>query len=188
VPRSSVAMAGSLSQVAFHHDEIGASRTMVAVCSVIAVLVLLPAHALQAHDFVLPYVRASKAIGRAPTDVVIIDKSKLLFAEDLVRNDPLLRNRPKVLDLSNLSDANIERLCTHYGIAMFEYGQAIALGIIPNNHATASGDEAARAIACRTVATQLCYATRRWSGTVMSLISRPVLPRRNPLVLITPLQ
>jgi hypothetical protein len=124
------------------HDEIGASRTMLAVCSAIAVLVLLPAHAMQAYDFVLPYVRASNAIGQAPTDVVIVDKSKLLFAEDLVRNDPFLRNRPKVLDLSNLSDANIERLCTHYGIAIFEYGQAIGLGIAPNDHATTSDDEA----------------------------------------------
>jgi hypothetical protein len=123
-------------------DEVGASRTMLALCSAIAVVVLLPAHILQARSLVLPYIRASHAIEQAATDLVIVDPSRLLFAEDLVRNDPFLRNRPKVLDLSKLSDTDIDRLCTQYSVATFDYGQAIALGITPNDHATQFGDDA----------------------------------------------
>jgi hypothetical protein len=122
-------------------DQIGASRTMLAVCTAFAWFVLLPVHAKQAHDFARPYVRASKAIEQASTDVVIIDKSRLLFAEDLVRNDPFLRNRPKVLDLTYLTDADIERLCTHYSISLFDHGQALALGIAHNDQATEFRDD-----------------------------------------------
>jgi hypothetical protein len=74
----------------------------------------------------------------------------LLLAADLVRNHPFPRNRPKVLDLSSLNDANIARLCARCQIVLFDYGQASVLGIAPNNYATASDDKA-RAIVCRTV-------------------------------------
>jgi len=147
-------------------DEIGASRAMLAICSAVALLVLLPARIMQAHDFVWPYFKASNAIERAPADVVIVDKSRLLFAEDLVRNDPFLRNRPKVLDLTNLSNANIEHLCMHYSVAIFDYGQATALGITPNDHATAADDEARaglRAVLLR----RACAVQSVINGTVM---------------------
>ena len=123
-------------------EEAGATSTAFVICSAIAWFVLLPVHAMQAHDFVTPYARAMKAIKNAPTDVVIVDESGLLFAEDLVRNDPFLRNRPKVLALSNLTKAEIEHLCTHYSVATFDYTQALAFGIMPNNQATKFGDPA----------------------------------------------
>jgi hypothetical protein len=62
-----------------------------------------------------PWTQHQQIAQMTPTDVVIVDKSRLLFAEDLVRNVPFLRNRPKVFDLSNLNDANIARICAHYG-------------------------------------------------------------------------
>jgi len=122
-------------------DETRRSQTIMVICSAIAVLILLPVHAMQAHDFASPYVRASKAISQAPTDVVIVDKSRLLFAEDLVRNDPFLRNRPKVLDLTNLTEANIRDLCAHHRVAIFDREQGLAFGIVPNDDATAYDDD-----------------------------------------------
>jgi hypothetical protein len=95
---------------------------------------------MQAHDLVSPYVRASEAIAQAPTDVVVVDSSGSLFAEDLIRNDPFLRNRPKVLDLTKLSDADIDRLCTHYSVAIFDQSQAAAFGIMSNKDSSLAGD------------------------------------------------
>ncbi|MGP0061732.1 MAG: hypothetical protein ACLPID_20890 [Beijerinckiaceae bacterium] len=122
-------------------DQIGVSWTLLAVCSAVAWLILLPVHAKQAHDFAMPYARASKAIGQVSTDVVLIDKSRLLFVEDLVRNDPFLRNRPKVLDLTYLTETDITYLCSRYSISLFDYGQALALGIAHNDQATEFRDE-----------------------------------------------
>ncbi len=121
--------------------EVAACWTMFAICGAIAGFVLLPAHAKQAHDFVAPYVRASNLIQQAETDVVIVDKSRLLFAEDLVRNDPFLRNRPKVLDLTNLTEPGIADLCAHHSISLFGYDQALALGILPSDQATMIDDD-----------------------------------------------
>lgn len=116
--------------------QIGACRTKFAVCTGVALLVLLPAHAKQAHDFTMPYVKAWNAIEHAPTDIVIVDKSRLLFVEDLVRNDPFLRNRPKVLDISFLTEADLAQICAHYSVSLFDYDQAVALGITPYARAT----------------------------------------------------
>ncbi len=121
--------------------EMGASRTMLAVCSAFAVFMLLPAHMKQAHDYVAPYVRAMNLIQQAPTDIVVVDKSRLFFAEDLVRNDPFLRNRPKVIELTGLTEPSIDYLCAHYSVARFGYDQATALGIASNAQLTIVDDD-----------------------------------------------
>ncbi len=122
-------------------DEMATSWTTLVIGSAIAWLILLPAHAKQAHDFAMPYIRASGAIEHASTDLVIVDKSGLRFAEDLVRNDPFLRNRPKVLDLTFLDEAKLADLCARYSISMFGRPQALAFGIPLNDDATKFGDE-----------------------------------------------
>lgn len=122
-------------------DEISRGRIIVAICSAVALFVLLPVHAIQAYYFVSPYFRASEAIERTPTDVVVIDTSRLMYAEDLVRNDPFLRNHPKVLDLLNLSEEDIEHLCSSYTAATFDYRQAVDLGIMSNDQVTAAADQ-----------------------------------------------
>ena len=122
-------------------DEMATSWTTLVIGSAIAWLILLPAHAKQAHDFAMPYIRATDAIEHASTDLVIVDKSGLRFAEDLVRNDPFLRNRPKVLDLTLLDEANLADLCVRYSISMFGRRQALAFGIPPNDLQTKFDDD-----------------------------------------------
>jgi hypothetical protein len=122
-------------------NEMAAAWTTLTIGSAVAWLVLLPAHAKQAHEFAMPYVRAADAIGHAATDLVVIDKSGLLFAEDLVRNDPFLRNRPKVLDLTFLDEAKLADLCARYSISMFGRPQGLAFGIAPNDEQTKFDDD-----------------------------------------------
>ena len=122
-------------------DEMAASWTMLAICSAVAWLIFLPAHAKHAHDFAMPYIRAADAIEHASTDLVIVDKSRLLFAEDLIRNDPFLRNRPKVFDLTSLDEEDVASLCTRYSISLFDRSQALAFGIFPNDQLTKFDDE-----------------------------------------------
>jgi hypothetical protein len=122
-------------------NEMATSWMMLTIGSAVAWLVLLPAHAKQAHDFAMPYIRATDAIEHASTDLVIVDKSGLHFAEDLVRNDPFLRNRPKVLDLTLLDEANLADLCARYGISMFGRRQGLAFGISPNDDQTKFDDD-----------------------------------------------
>jgi hypothetical protein len=114
-------------------EERAASRTFLVISSLVASLVLFPMHATAAHDFVLPYRRAVQAIRQSPADVVVVDSAGTFAGQDLVRNDPFLRNRPKVLALDKMTAANIADLCAHDRIAFFDAGQARALGIMLND-------------------------------------------------------
>jgi hypothetical protein len=60
-------------------------------------VVLLPARLLQCRQFVEPFARA-QAASRAPgAAVVIVNPVSSWYGNDLVRNDPFLRNVPKVM-------------------------------------------------------------------------------------------
>ncbi len=63
----------------------------------------LPLRALQAEAFVTPYARGVRAISSLSAEVVVVDTAGGWYAQDLVRNDPFLRNTPKVLHLRGLT-------------------------------------------------------------------------------------
>jgi hypothetical protein len=113
-------------------ENVGASWRLFIISAALAGFVLLPAHAKQAQDFTMPYVKAHKAIVNAPTDIVLIEKSGMLFAEDLVQNDPFLRNRPKVLDLALLDEMRVSWICSQFRVSIFDHQQGHSLGILPD--------------------------------------------------------
>ena len=122
-------------------NEKRAAASLLTACSLIAWLFLLPLHAEAAHSFVMPYARASQAIREAAADAVVVDTSGLAFAEDLVRNDPFLRNRPLVLNLSDLSEDDIGHLCATSTIAIFDYADGRYFGIPAAEPAAQDGDD-----------------------------------------------
>lgn len=105
-------------------------RSLLAVGTAVSLIVILPLHLKQAHDFVAPYRNASTAIARAPAEVVLVDGQGLQYAEDLVRNAPDLSNRPKVMDLHSLTTDQIVTLCRDHSVARFGASQADAFGIL----------------------------------------------------------
>lgn len=100
-----------------------------ALATAASVLLVLPLHLKQAHDFVAPYRHAYRSIMTADADVVLVDARGTLYAEDLVRNAPDLSNRPIVADASQLSIEQIRQLCTHYRVAVFDVRHAARAGI-----------------------------------------------------------
>jgi hypothetical protein len=119
----------------FSTDETGRAFGAMALTSLFAILVLFPLHLKDAHDFAAPYARASEAIKAAKTDLVLVDSGGMRYGEDLVRNDPFLRNRPLVLDKSLLSDADIADLCANYSMSLFGAPQGVAAGIFATGEA-----------------------------------------------------
>lgn len=93
-------------------------------------LLILPVHLKQAHDFALPYRNADAAIRAAPADVVLIDGTGLLYADDLVRNRPDLANRPLTMDLNMLDAAQIAELCRTRRVARFAIAEGARFGIV----------------------------------------------------------
>ncbi|MFI4972999.1 MAG: hypothetical protein ACHP84_00500 [Caulobacterales bacterium] len=106
-----------------------ASVAFVAACAVSAA-VLLPLRAWQAHGYAHPYVLADAAIRRAPAQVVIVDDDAPWFDEGaVVRNDPDLRNNPKVMYLAALDEAGLRAVCARYSVLNFDGRQAARFGM-----------------------------------------------------------
>jgi hypothetical protein len=100
-----------------------------AVLTAATALVLLPLRAWQTHDYVKGPAAASRLIAAADADVVLVDSTRVPFGWDLVRNDPWLRERPKVLLLDSLGAAETTALCRSGSVAVFDQASARSLGM-----------------------------------------------------------
>jgi hypothetical protein len=122
-----------------------------------SLLVMLPLRGYEAHRFIAPYASAMAAIERKQADIVIIDDAGISFGIDLVRNDPLLRNVPKVLLMQGLRPAQLRDLCARYRVAIFNKEDALAHGV-PTFEASSTNAEAGRKLlsdqACRNIVTR----------------------------------
>jgi hypothetical protein len=105
-----------------------AAGSLLGISTAFTFLVLLPAHILQTATMEAPFRAAMTVIRRSTADLVLVDPSGVPYAEDLVRNDPYLRNRPKVMDLALLDLAAVESLCSRFTVSVFDRDQATALG------------------------------------------------------------
>lgn len=79
--------------------------------TVSGLLVILPLQLYFAHQFYAPFAQASRAIDATDADYVLVKSTAAPFAQDLVINDPYLRNRPIRL-LEELTGAELlEKIC-----------------------------------------------------------------------------
>ncbi len=115
----------------------------------VSLCVVLPWHAYQVHAFVKPYASAAAAIAGAKADVVIVDPTAIWYGQDLARNDPFLRARPKVLSLPWLKETQLAELCRRYDVAIFDRADAPRSGlrIVSSPSVMADRDAKLRALA-----------------------------------------
>lgn len=83
-----------------------------------SVLVALPVRAWQVNRFLTPYARASAVIAKTEADVVLLDDRGVWYGQDLVRNDPFLRNRPVVVLLKSVRRWPLADICTRESVAV----------------------------------------------------------------------
>jgi hypothetical protein len=106
-----------------------AARGGLTVACVAALLVLAPIRCWQAWSYSRPYAAANALIQRAPEPVVVVDDREPCFdAGTVVRNDPFLAHRPKVLLLSALDEGQLRSVCARGDVGFFDGRQAAALG------------------------------------------------------------
>jgi hypothetical protein len=92
-----------------------------ALASLVSLVVLVPLHAYQARSFSHPLARVYRTIASRPEDVVLVDNATVWFDQgSMTRNDPFLRNRPKVMLLALLDDAKLDALCRQGTVWVFD--------------------------------------------------------------------
>lgn len=84
--------------------------------AVFSVMVGLPLRAYQVDTFLTPFVRSLDFLANRQEEVILVDRYRIWYGTDLVRNDPLLRNSPKILDPYSLSEEDLSRICSEYSV------------------------------------------------------------------------
>jgi len=100
----------------FIAEAVGPRRTysLVAVALVVAILVQLPLRGIQAERIVRPYYQTSSWMEHYPADAVIFDPSAVRYGRQMVRNDPFLRNSPKIMDGAALGESGVKAVIAAY--------------------------------------------------------------------------
>jgi hypothetical protein len=82
----------------------------------VSLLILLPLRLWQAQAFTWPWREADRRIAAVPADVVIIEHAGRWFAQDLVRNEPGLGNRPLRMLAGKLAPKDAAWVCGHFRV------------------------------------------------------------------------
>ena len=106
-----------------------AARSLLAAATAFSLLLAFPARSFQVSEFVAPFARASAYFESRPADFVLIDPAAVWYGQDLVRNDPFLRNRPFVLSVKALDQSDLARLVSMGRTVLVTPQEMAALGL-----------------------------------------------------------
>lgn len=81
------------------------------------------------HVFVAPYAASHRMIDASKADVVLVDPRGGLYVTDLVRGRDGVPGRPMVMNLGMLTLGQVDELCQHYVVELFDRAEFRPLGI-----------------------------------------------------------
>ncbi len=106
------------------------ARATLAVVGIAGLVVALPLRGMQAERFVAPFARAMAYIEALDVDAVVLAED-VWYGRDLRRNDPWLKDAPKVLSADLLSAAQLRDLCRGRRVVAVDSEQLRHFGIVP---------------------------------------------------------
>jgi hypothetical protein len=135
----SVALLGA-SGMARLRDALGGvvMRRLLIASLLLTAAVQVPVRAWQIEGYVRPFARLHDYVSRIDADVVIVDPKSSWYGVDLIRNDPFLQQRPKILSAYHLHPRATRTLLERYGnrvhlLATSEVAQ-FGLPTFPSKH------------------------------------------------------
>lgn len=99
--------------------------------TLLAVAVQFPLRCLQVESFVRPFARSAQYLQSLPYSFVLIDPTQVWFSQLLVRNDPFLRNHPKILFAPYIDQAQLAKLTTLGSVHAIEPEELAQFGLHP---------------------------------------------------------
>ena len=104
-------------------------RAALTLTTAVAVAIILPFQMVSTRAIIAPYRAASAFIERSDADVVLVDGSGMLLAMDIVRNHANFSQRPKVMEIQLLDEADLRALCRRYDVRLFDRRHGSRLGM-----------------------------------------------------------
>ncbi len=105
------------------------ARRLLGAATAFSLLLAFPVRSFQVSEFVAPFARASAYLETRSADFVLFDPQSVWYGQDLVRNDPFLRNRPLVLSLPALGTSDIPTLAAMGRTVMVTPREMAVLGL-----------------------------------------------------------
>jgi hypothetical protein len=107
-----------------------AKAAMAAACA-FSLVVLLPLRAAQAGAYCRPYAAVSASIQRSPAEVVVVSRTTPIRFDigSIVRNEPFLRQSPKVMLLAVMDEPAVRALCATHRVAVFDEARGASFGV-----------------------------------------------------------
>jgi len=90
-------------------------RRLLIASAALTIFVQWPIRAWQIERYVRPFARAHEYVAHIDADVVIVDPTTSWYGIDLIRNDPFLRQKPKILSALYLRPADKRALGERFG-------------------------------------------------------------------------
>ncbi|TXC74216.1 hypothetical protein FSZ31_05785 [Sphingorhabdus soli] len=84
--------------------------------SLVTLVTIIPLRFYHAYEFAGAFARPAFAAMESGADIAIVDNLAAPFSQDIVINDPFVRNRPVMLLASGVSPAQMAALCRDYRI------------------------------------------------------------------------
>ena len=133
-----------------------ASRRLLGAATLVSVLIFLPWRAISAHNMVAPYVEAMDHLQALDTDIVLLETTGNFYAQDLVRNDPYLRNRPLIYAFVHTPSSKAAELCQENHVTFIGEDTLTPIGIRTHGRSKATKARNAKHLrewkaACRNV-------------------------------------
>jgi hypothetical protein len=101
------------------------------LATAVALLVQFPLRCLQVESFIRPFARSARYIQSLPYDYVVVDPSQVWFAQLLMRNDPFLRNHPRVLFAQYLTPEQLAALSSLGTVHLLQPQELARCGLHP---------------------------------------------------------
>jgi hypothetical protein len=100
------------------------------LATAVLALIFLAVRGWQAETFLRPFARAMAHIEKMHTDIVLIDPKSAWYAQDLVRNDPFLTNRPRVMFTDGLTEPQLTELNRRFKLHRMSSAELASFGLI----------------------------------------------------------
>jgi hypothetical protein len=86
---------------------------ILAVSTLVSICISFPLRAWEARSVVQPFANASRALRSLPYQYLVVDTKTMWYGQDLVRNEPGLRNTPKLLFIHRYTP-EVEKFCQEH--------------------------------------------------------------------------
>jgi len=106
--------------------------TIFVASSLTMLLLVLPIRSFQTEAIVGAFSNSMKHIYSQQEDVVLIDSQSIWYGIDLVRNEPNLSNKPKVMLINSLTENGLKLLCSKHSVRLVTLKDLTSYGMLPN--------------------------------------------------------